>query len=84
VGLGLAQAGLPAVLTVPGCGPVATMDRLLALFFCELRREGRLDRALAVARDIEHSAMHLGHLQLTRPLAQAQPDDGPPAAVGAA
>lgn len=51
VGLGLAQAGLPAVLTVPGCGPAATMDRFLAIFFRAFRREGRVDRALAVARD---------------------------------
>jgi len=46
VGLGLAQAGLPAVLVA-----AATMDRYLAIFFRALRRAGRVDRALAVARD---------------------------------
>ncbi len=51
VGMALAYAGLPAVLIVPGRSPAVTMDRFLAIFFRALYRDGRIDRALAVARD---------------------------------
>ncbi|NTU80732.1 MAG: CHAT domain-containing protein [Chloroflexales bacterium] len=50
LGLHLAQGGIPAVLALQGplCG--ATVEALMAAFFRELRRDGQIGRALAVAR----------------------------------
>lgn len=50
----LAQAGIPAVLAMQGNVPMATVEQLMPAFFRELQRDGRVDRALAVARAALH------------------------------
>ena len=46
----LAAAGVPAVLAMQGDVSLPTMADFLPVFFAELRRDGQIDRALAVAR----------------------------------
>ncbi len=46
----LAEAGVPAVLAMQGKVSFQTMARFLPVFFHELRREGHLGRAMAIAR----------------------------------
>jgi hypothetical protein len=46
----LAAAGVPAVLAMQGDVSVSTMAAFLPVFFAELRQDGQIDRALAVAR----------------------------------
>ena len=46
----LAQAGVPAVLAMQGLISMETVEKALPVFFEELMRDGRIDRALAVAR----------------------------------
>jgi hypothetical protein len=46
----LAEAGVPAVLAMQGRISMATLDTFLPVFFRELRRDGQIDRAMAVAR----------------------------------
>ncbi|MCP4654878.1 MAG: SUMF1/EgtB/PvdO family nonheme iron enzyme [bacterium] len=48
----LAEAGVAAILTVPGGLLGRTAAAVLTVFFRELRRDGRIDRALAVARAV--------------------------------
>jgi hypothetical protein len=50
VGPALAGAGVGAVVAMQGQLTQATAGRLLPVFFAELRRDGRVDRALAAAR----------------------------------
>lgn len=49
-GPALASAGVPAVLAMQGRISFETMRQFLPVFFDELRRDGFLDRAMAVAR----------------------------------
>ena len=51
-GLGprLAEAGVPAVIAMQGNVTMRTAADFLRVFFAELRRDGRVDRAAAVAR----------------------------------
>jgi len=46
----LAEAGVPAVLAMQGPLSLETAHRCLPVFFQELQRDGRIDRALVVAR----------------------------------
>ena len=46
----LAEAGIPAVLAMQGNVAVRTLAGFLPVFFRELRRDGRIDRAMAAAR----------------------------------
>jgi hypothetical protein len=46
----LAEAGVPAVLAVQGNVAVRTVAGFMPVFFKELRRDGRIDRAMAAAR----------------------------------
>jgi hypothetical protein len=46
----LAEAGVPAVLAVQGNVTVRTVADFMPVFFKELRRDGRIDRAMAAAR----------------------------------
>jgi hypothetical protein len=46
----LAEAGVPAVLAVQGNVAVRTLAGFMPVFFKELRRDGRIDRAMAAAR----------------------------------
>ncbi len=46
----LADAGVPAILAVQGKISMATVAHAMPVFFRELLRDGRIDRALAVAR----------------------------------
>gem|GEM_PF-458441 len=46
----LARLGALAVLAMQGRVPMDTVERLMPAFFRELRADGRVDRALAVAR----------------------------------
>jgi hypothetical protein len=46
----LAEAGIPAVVAMQGRVTMATVARFLPVFFKELRRDGQIDRAMAVAR----------------------------------
>lgn len=46
----LAEAGVPAVLAMQGNVSMATMERFVPAFFKELERDGRIDRAVALAR----------------------------------
>jgi hypothetical protein len=50
LGPSLARAGVPAVLAMQGRISAATVERLMPRLFAELRRDGQVDRALAVAR----------------------------------
>jgi len=51
-GLGprLAEAGIPAVVAMQGHISMESMAAFMPVFFKELQRDGRIDRALAVAR----------------------------------
>jgi hypothetical protein len=46
----MAEAGIPAVLAMQGNISFQTMAEFVPVFFKELRRDGQIDRALAVAR----------------------------------
>lgn len=46
----LAEAGVPAVLAMQGLITMATVEAMMPVVLGELRRDGRIDRALAVAR----------------------------------
>ncbi len=46
----IAQAGIPAVLAMQGKVAIATINRMMPVFFRELLRDGLVDRALAYAR----------------------------------
>ncbi|WP_129630446.1 CHAT domain-containing protein [Candidatus Oscillochloris fontis] len=46
----IAQAGIPAVLAMQGNVAIATINRMLPVFFRELLHDGVVDRALAHAR----------------------------------
>jgi hypothetical protein len=46
----LAEAGVPAVVAMQGNISMQTMAELVPVFFRELRSDGQIDRALAVAR----------------------------------
>ncbi|MCP4698742.1 MAG: CHAT domain-containing protein, partial [Gammaproteobacteria bacterium] len=46
----LNQAGIPAVLAMQGKISMATVEKMMPVFFRELSKDGQLDRALAVAR----------------------------------
>ncbi|NTV65370.1 MAG: CHAT domain-containing protein, partial [Oscillochloris sp.] len=46
----LARAGIPAVLAMQGKVAMATIERFMPVFFNELRKDGLIDRAVAVAR----------------------------------
>src|SRR5207247_11034964 len=46
----LAEAGTPAVLAMQGNISVRTLAGFMPVFFRELRRDGKIDRAMAVAR----------------------------------
>lgn len=46
----LVQAGIPAVIAMQGSVSMQTIAELIPHFFSELRRDGLVDRALAVAR----------------------------------
>ena len=50
LGPSLARAGVPAVLAMQGTISQATVEAIMPRFFNELRREGQVDRALALAR----------------------------------
>ena len=51
-GLGprLAEVGVPAVIAMQGNLSMKTAGTFMSTFFCELRRDGQVDRAMAVAR----------------------------------
>jgi hypothetical protein len=49
-GVSLVRAGIPAVLAMQDKVHTYTVDRMLPVFMSELRRDGCVDRALAVAR----------------------------------
>jgi len=46
----LVLAGVPAVLAMQGDVYMSTLERFMPVFFTELRRDGQVDRAVAVAR----------------------------------
>jgi CHAT domain/SIR2-like domain len=46
----LAEAGVPAVLAMQGDISMKTIEQFMPVFFSELDRDGRIDRATAVAR----------------------------------
>lgn len=46
----LAQAGVPAVIAMQGKVSIETVGQFMPVFFSELRRDGQIDRAMAVAR----------------------------------
>ncbi|MEM9452697.1 MAG: SUMF1/EgtB/PvdO family nonheme iron enzyme [Myxococcota bacterium] len=46
----LAEAGAPAVLAMQGLITMATVEAMMPVLLTELQRDGRIDRALAVAR----------------------------------
>jgi hypothetical protein len=46
----LAEAGIPAVLAMQGNVTMRTVAQFMPVFFEELQRDGRIDRAMAVAR----------------------------------
>jgi hypothetical protein len=48
----LAEAGIPSVLAVQGKVSMQTMTEFMPVFFRELRRDGHIDRAMAVARGV--------------------------------
>ena len=47
----LAEAGVPAVVAMQGSISMGTVARFMPIFFKELRRDGRIDRAMSVARE---------------------------------
>lgn len=48
----LAEAGAPAVIAMQGSISMETLAAFIPVFFRELRRDGQIDRALAVARGV--------------------------------
>jgi len=46
----LAEAGIPAVVAMQGNISMQTVEKFMPVFFEELRRDGQIDRAIAVAR----------------------------------
>jgi formylglycine-generating enzyme required for sulfatase activity len=46
----LAEAGVPAVVAMQGLISMKTVEAMMPTFFRELLRDGRIDRALAIAR----------------------------------
>jgi hypothetical protein len=46
----LAEAGIPAVLAMQGKVSMETVAKFMPVFFGELRKDGQIDRAMAVAR----------------------------------
>jgi len=46
----LAEAGVPAVIAMQGNVSMQTVAQFMPVFFHELRRDGQIDRAMAVAR----------------------------------
>jgi hypothetical protein len=46
----LADAGVPAILAMQGEISMATVEKMMPVFFRELLRDGQIDRAVAVAR----------------------------------
>lgn len=48
----LVEAGIPAVVAMQGRVSLQTLAECLPVFFAELRRDGQIDRALAVARAV--------------------------------
>jgi hypothetical protein len=50
IGPRLARAGVPAVLAMQGKISMQTVERFMPVFFNELRKDGQVDRAVAVAR----------------------------------
>jgi hypothetical protein len=50
LGPALARAGVAAVVAMQGNLPMATVERMMPVFFRELLADGRIDRALAIAR----------------------------------
>ena len=46
----LAEAGIPAVIAMQGNISMQTVEEFMPVFFEELRRDGQIDRAMAVAR----------------------------------
>jgi hypothetical protein len=50
LGPSLARCGVPAVLAMQGKITVATVSTMMPRLFAELRKDGQVDRALAVAR----------------------------------
>ncbi len=46
----LAEAGIPAVIAMQGNISMQTVEKFMPVFFEELRRDGQIDRAMAVAR----------------------------------
>ena len=46
----LADAGVPAILAMQGKISMATVEKMMPVFFRELMEDGQIDRALAVAR----------------------------------
>ncbi|WP_129626476.1 CHAT domain-containing protein [Candidatus Oscillochloris fontis] len=46
----LARAGIPAVIAMQGKIAMQTIERFMPVFFRELRKDGMIDRAMAVAR----------------------------------
>ncbi len=46
----LAEAGVPAVIAMQGKISMATVEKMMPVFFRELLADGQIDRALAVAR----------------------------------
>ena len=46
----LAQAGIPAVIAMQGNVTMRTVGTFMPVFFRELQVDGRIDRAVAVAR----------------------------------
>ncbi len=51
----LAEAGVPAVLAMQGQISMATVAQFMPMFFEELRRDGHIDRAAALARNAARS-----------------------------
>jgi hypothetical protein len=50
IGPRLIEVGIPAVVAMQGSVTIETVSRLMPVFFKELQRDGRIDRAMAVAR----------------------------------
>ncbi|MGE5248615.1 MAG: CHAT domain-containing protein [Bacteroidota bacterium] len=46
----LADAGVPAIMAMQGTISIDTVSRFMPVFFAELQRDGRIDRAVSVAR----------------------------------
>ncbi|HNH49457.1 MAG TPA: SIR2 family protein, partial [Myxococcota bacterium] len=48
----LADAGVPAVVAMQGQISMASVEKMMPVFFSELLKDGQIDRALAVARGV--------------------------------